>query len=45
MAVSAMVKGETGSPVLPLLRREQKAAERRARMVAIVMEQQLQSYS
>lgn len=45
MAVSAVVKGETDSPALPFLRRERKAAEWAARTVAIVLEQELQSYS
>lgn len=40
-----MVQGETGSPALLFLRREQKVAERVAHTVAIVLEQELQSYS
>lgn len=38
-------EGETVSPALPSLRREQKVAEQVAHMVEIVLEQQLQSYS
>lgn len=45
MAPFAMAKGEAVSPAQPFLREERKVAEQVSHMVAIVSEQELQSYS